>query len=80
MGSRVMVGTKPPGDMLRCTYPHEGPRGARSRLPSGLGRLAGGEGRWSPWAGSLPNTTSSVCPGAIHIQRAVCATTWVRRH
>ena len=76
-GSRVMVGTEPPGDVLRCTYPQEGPRGASSRLPSGLGRLAGGEGGWSPWAGGLPNTTSSVCPGAIHIQHAM---TRVRKH
>ena len=83
-GNRVMVATEPSGHVLRCTYPEEGPRvpGGKqggSRLPSGLGRLAGGEGSWSPWGG-LPNTTSSICPGAIHIQCAMCAVPWVGKH
>lgn len=84
-GNRVMVATEPSGHVLRCTYPEEGPgvpggKQGGSRLPSGLGRLAGGEGSWSPWAGGLPNTTSSICPGAIHIQRAMCAMPWVGKH
>lgn len=78
-GNRVMVATEPSGHVLRCTYPEEGPgvpggMQGGSRLPSGLGRLAGGEAAGVP--GQVASQTqphpSAQVPFTYNVPRVPC--------
>lgn len=78
-GSRGWWEREPSGHVLRCAYPEEGPGapgGSRGEADSLRPRqTCRRRGQLSSWAGGLPNTTSSICPGAIHITCHVCLDT-----